>query len=123
MSGLTVSTLKEVLGERSTGDNESLTREYNLLSSVLATHKEVFLVCTSLWEDNLLSGLVVILTHEEVFGSVQSTGENPSFSLWLTGELVLILPTWGFYQLHGEIFFTTHKRVASVPWNCEEVLP
>jgi len=123
MSGLGVPTLKEVLGERSTGDDESLTREYNLLRSVLVTHEESFLVCSSLWEDNLLSGLVVILTHEEVFGSVESTRENPSFSLWLTGELVLILPTRGFYQLHGEIFFTTHKRVASVSWNREEVLP
>ena len=65
----------------------------------------------------------MILTYEEVFGSVQSIGGNPSFSLWLTRELVLILPTRGFYQLHGEVFFTTHKRIAFVSWTHEEVLP
>ena len=48
MSGLGVSTLKEVLGERSMRDDESLTREYNLLRSVLVTHEGVFLVCSSL---------------------------------------------------------------------------
>ena len=66
---------------------------------------------------------MVIFTHEEVFGSVQSTRENPSISLWLIGELVLILPTRGFYQLHGEVFFATPKGVAFVSWTREEVLP
>ena len=65
----------------------------------------------------------MILTHEEVFGSVQSNRENPSISLWLTGELVLILPMRGFYQLHGEVFFATHKGVTFVSWTHEEVLP
>ena len=66
---------------------------------------------------------MVILAHEEVFDNVWSTGENSSSSLWLTRELVLILPTKGYYQLHGKVFFTTHKGVAFVPWTCEEVLP
>ena len=66
---------------------------------------------------------MVILTHKEVFDSVWSTGENFSSSLWLTRELVLIVPTRGFYQLHGEVFFITHERVAFVPWTRKEVLP
>ena len=65
--------------------------------------------------DNLLRSLVVIVTHEEVFDSVWSIGENSSFSSWLTGELMLILPMRGFYQLHGEVFFITHERVSFVP--------
>ena len=40
MSGLGVPTLEEVLGERSMRDDESLTREYNLLRSVLVTIRE-----------------------------------------------------------------------------------
>ena len=44
MSSLGVPTLKEVLGERSIRDDESLTREYNLLRSVLVTHKGVWYV-------------------------------------------------------------------------------
>ena len=70
--------------------------------------------------DNLLISLVVIVTHEEVFDSVWSIGENSSSSSWLFGELVLILPTRGFHKLHKEVFFTTHERVTFMPWTCGE---
>ena len=47
--------------------------------------------------------MLVIVTYEEVFGNVWSPGENSSFSSWLIGELVLVLPTRGSCLLHGEI--------------------
>ena len=50
----------------------------------------------------LLRSVLVIVTYKEVSSNVWSTGENSSFSSWLTGELVLILPTRGSYQLNGE---------------------
>ena len=53
-SDLGVLTYKEVLGERSTGEND-------LLRSVLVTHEGAFLV---------------VLTYEEVFNGVQSTGDK-----------------------------------------------
>ena len=45
----------------------------------------------------------MIVTYEEVFSNVWSTRKNSSFSSWLTGELVLILPMEGSCLLHGEI--------------------
>ena len=47
-TGLDVPTHKEVRGERSTKDDEKLTRGYDILRSVLVTHEGVFLVCSSL---------------------------------------------------------------------------
>ena len=44
----------------------------------------------------------MIMTYEEVCGNAWSTGENSSFSSWLSGELVLILPMKGSYLLNGE---------------------
>ena len=46
-SGLSVLTHEKVLGEKSTRDDEKLTGEYDLLRSVLVTHKGVFLECSS----------------------------------------------------------------------------
>ena len=60
---------------------------------VFMTHEGVFLVCS----------LLGMVTCEEVFGNVWSTRENSSFSSWLTGELVLILPTRWSCLFHGEI--------------------
>ena len=45
----------------------------------------------------------MIVTYEEIFSNVWSTGGNSSFFSWFTGELVLILSTRGSYRLHGEI--------------------
>ena len=50
----------------------------------------------------MLRSVLVIVTYKEVSSNLWSTGENSSFSSWLTGELVLILPTRRSYQLHGE---------------------
>ena len=50
----------------------------------------------------MLRSVLVIVTYKEVSSNLWSTGENSSFSSWLTGELVLILPTKGSYHLHGE---------------------
>ena len=47
-SGLGVLTHEGVLGERSTRDDEQLIGKYDLLRSVLVTHKGVFFVCSSL---------------------------------------------------------------------------
>ena len=44
----------------------------------------------------------MIMTYEEVCGNAWSIGENSSFSSWLSGELVLILPMKGSYLLNGE---------------------
>ena len=47
-SGLVVLAHKGVSGERSTRDDERLTRKYDLVKSVLMTHKGVFFICSSL---------------------------------------------------------------------------
>ena len=56
----------------------------------------------STWDDERLTREYDLLRS---FGDSQGSllGKNSSFSLWLTGELVLILPIEGSCLLHGEI--------------------
>ena len=73
----------------------------------------------------------MIMTYEEVCGNAWSIGENSSFSSWLSGELVLILPMKGSYLLNGE--FSSQltlgggggwgRVVAFMPWTRGGVLP
>ena len=69
----------------------------------LVTYGGAPLVCSLLGMITCWEVCLVIVTYEEVFSNVWSIGENSSFSLGLTGELMLILPTRGSCQLYREI--------------------
>ena len=62
----------------------------------------------------------MIMTYEEVCGNAWSTGENSSFSSWLSGELVLILPMKGSYLLNGE--FSSQLTLGGGGWGCGRVV-
>ena len=100
--GLSVLTHEGASGEESTGDDERLTGEYDLLRS-FGDSWGTLLGMSFTGDGNLLRSMLVIVNYEEVFSNVWSIGENSSFPSWLTGELVLILPTRGSCQLHGNI--------------------
>ena len=111
-SSLGVPTHKGVLGERSTREMKDslgsiicwevcwwLTRE----SSWYVVHKRFWLTRKSLIMCGLLGKILLFP--------------------WFIGELVLILPTSGFYQLHGEVFLHNSWRVAFVPQTLGGALP
>ena len=101
-SGLNVLTHEGVSGEESTGDDERLTGESDRLRSFVDSWGTL-LGMSFTGDGNLLRSMLVIVTYEEIFSNVWSTGGNSSFFSWFIGELVLILSMRGSYQLYGEI--------------------
>ena len=88
---------------------------YDLLE-VLVTLGGASLVCSLLGKKNLLGSLVVILSYEEVFDNVWSTGQDFLFLYGSLGNLCWLYPWGGFINSTGIIFFITYEGVAIIPW-------